>query len=58
MRIRREIFMPETVNLQIIIDTVAFMLTLSVPFAFFLGMSARIVNFFFSMVFGDRNIKL
>lgn len=48
----------ETINFQIIIDTIALMVALSVPIALFFGFSARIVNFFFSMVFGDRNIKL
>ncbi len=48
----------ENVSLQIIIDTIAFMLVLSVPIALFFGFAAKIVNFFFSMAFGERRIKL
>lgn len=50
--------MTEIVNLQVIIDTIGFMLVLSVPIGVMFGVVSKVVNFFFSMAFGDRNIKL
>lgn len=48
----------ENVSLQIIIDTISFMLELSIPIALFFGFTTKIVNFFFSMAFGEKRIKL
>lgn len=49
--------MMETVSLQVIIDTIAYMLTISVPIGILFGMASKLTNMFFSMAFGEKKVR-
>lgn len=50
--------MQETLNYQVIIDLVVLFLSLSVPIGIVFGITEKLLNLFYSMVFGDKNIRL
>lgn len=50
--------MPQNINYQVVINTIGLFLAISVPIGIVLGITEKLANLFFSMVFGERNIKL
>lgn len=50
--------MLETLNYQSIIELIAIFIAVALPIALFFGFAVKMVNFFLSMAFGERQVKL